>query len=68
MIVSVNSKDNPQRPSRASLEAIKGDAHRGEEGAIQCHPVPSSAIQCNHAQSSATKPTAARRLTMKGPI
>ena len=63
MIVSVNSKDNPQRPSRASSEAIKGDAHRGEEVAIQCHPVPSSAIQsypvpssaiqCNHAQSRA---------------
>ena len=62
MIISVNSKDNPQRPSRASLEAIKGDAHRGEEVAIQYHPVPSSAIQCNHAQSSAIKPTVARRL------
>jgi len=68
MIVSVNSKDNPQRPSRASLEAIKGDAHRGEEVAIQCYPVPSSAITHNHAQSSAIKRTAARRLTMKGPI
>jgi len=61
MIVSVNSKDNPQRPSRASLEAIKGDAHRGEEGAIQYHPVPSSAIQCNHAQSRTIKRNQAHR-------
>ena len=60
MIVSVNSKGQ-------SSEAIKGDAHRGEEVAI-LHPVLSSAIQCNHAQSSAIKRTAARRLTMKGPI
>jgi len=49
MIVSVNSKDNPQRPSRASLEAIKGDAHRGEEVAIQCHPVQSRTIKRNQA-------------------
>ena len=46
----------------------RNQAHRGEEVAIQCYPVPSSAITHNHAQSSAIKRTAARRLTMKGPI
>jgi hypothetical protein len=54
MIVSVNSKGQ-------SSEAIKGDAHRGEEGAIQCHPVPSSAIQCHPVQSRTIKRNQAHR-------